>query len=71
MSTMEDNIEAQANHCLENVEDVKLKKGAPNSLSLLRALFKDFEHVGVDGGIQAYVLPRTDAHQVSAIRKIH
>uniref|UniRef100_A0A915D649 Xaa-Pro aminopeptidase n=1 Tax=Ditylenchus dipsaci TaxID=166011 RepID=A0A915D649_9BILA len=35
----------------------------PDPLYLLRCLFADPDRVGVDTGIQAYVLPRTDAHQ--------
>lgn len=58
-----------ATEVTENIksETNNVKKKGKNLLSLLRAIFKDPNYVRVEGGIQAYVLPRTDSHQVLKI----
>lgn len=59
---IEDSVAVEA---MENViVDEEVEEKQQNLLSLLRAIFKDPAYVRVEGGIQAYVLPRTDAHQV-------
>lgn len=47
-----------------NADDVVATAPKRNLLALLRTLFKNEEFVDVEGGINAYILPRTDSHQV-------
>lgn len=43
---------------------IKSEKNNENPLNLIREIFKS-KYVDLETGIQAYFLPRTDAHQVN------